>query len=774
LVLGNVQIRSKLLSVVIVPLLALVVFATVQVVSSERSRVEADRLNRATQFASSLTALVDALQRERAISRGYVASARRANFGTMMANRALVDSALLSFRRNLRSLDTHRFSDRFRRDVRAASDTFSDLADFRSRMESQPLTSGEVAGYFGGQIGALLAVISDIGAQQGSGALGNNVDALVAVVRAKEAASQSQGLLFSVLTARVFWQDEYQQFASLTGEEQAYLAEFREAATPAQRAFFSATVTGPNVDRTDAMRQAVLAAREVPAGIASTDWFFVSSARAGLLHLVELRVAGDLAAASGAARSAAARRATTELVAMILVVTLAVGSSLLIGRSMTQPLVLLERRVRQLATSELPGVVERLQHADDGAELAAIAAQDPGGLPVGSTDEIGRLATAFNSMHQVAVRVATEQAALRRSIGDMFVNLARRSQSLIDRQLNLIDELERGTESPDHLEDLFRLDHLATRMRRNAENLLVLASAEPGRRWSEPIPLADVMRAAGSEVEDFTRVEMLSGDEVLVAGHATSDMVHLLAELIENATAFSPPDTPVRVAARPTTIGYLIEVEDRGLGMTEDELSSANERLANPPEIDFALSRMLGFFVVGRLAERHGIKVQLRQSPYGGVTALVLIPPALLLNEPDTVRLLASGSRRSTAQLPAPMPWPEGDSAPAGAAASLQWLSGAELPALESSLEREGPADLRPLGQTGALEPVPDPLPTRRPRPVVDPAPARASGDGSGNVHDLLDGYRSGMVQGRVRARSRRPGRPPDQPPADGSPPAAS
>jgi Nitrate and nitrite sensing len=338
----NVQIRSKLLAIVAVPLLALMVFATVQAVSSVRSRVEADRLNRATQFASSLTALVDALQRERAISRGYVAGGKRANDGTMIADRVLVDTALQSFQENLRSLEERGFSAQFRRDVQSASASLRGLTGFRSRMESQPLNSLQVAGFYGTEIDALLAVIGDIGAQQGSSSLGNNVDALVAAARAKEAASQSQGLLFSVLTAGTFGPEEYQQFAALTGEEQAYLAQFRQAATPAQREFFGETLTGPDIDRTDSMRQAALTARDVPRGIAPKDWFLASSAKVGLLHRVELRVAGDVASASAKARSAAVRRATTDVGAMVLVVALAVGSSLLLGRSMARPLVLLE------------------------------------------------------------------------------------------------------------------------------------------------------------------------------------------------------------------------------------------------------------------------------------------------------------------------------------------------------------------------------------------------------------------------------------------------
>jgi hypothetical protein len=252
------------------------------------------------------------------------------------------------------------------------------------------------------------------------------------------------------------------------------------------------------------------------------------------------------------------------------------------------------------------------------------------------------VAAAFNSVHRVAIRTATEQAALRRSIGDMFINLARRSQALINRQLNLIDTMEREEEDRGELTRLFQLDHLATRMRRNAENLIVLATAEPAQGQSEPTPLSIVIHAAISEVEDYSRVallrpgdlnvvDLLTPGDIEVVGHAVNDIVHLLAELIENATIFSPPETRVMVTTQPVSSAYLVQIEDRGQGMTDQELADANERLANPPLVDFALSRKLGFYVVGRLAARHGIQVQLRRSFYDGLVALVLIPPSLLV-----------------------------------------------------------------------------------------------------------------------------------------------
>jgi signal transduction histidine kinase len=312
---------------------------------------------------------------------------------------------------------------------------------------------------------------------------------------------------------------------------------------------------------------------------------------------------------------------------VLLVLALAAGLSLMVARSMLRPLRLLESSAKDVAQNRLPGVVAKLQRSSGEAPDLSHEIEP---VRVPSHDEIGEVAAAFNAVNQVAVRVAAEQAALRMSIGDIFLNLARRSQALIDRQLELIDELEEEADSRT-LASLFQLDHLATRMRRNAENLIVLSGAEPPRRWTEPIPLGEVVRGAIAEVEDYQRVALVPMDDVAVPGHAGADIIHLLSELIENATSFSPPGTVVRVGGQPAATGYIVEVEDRGLGMSDEELFEANERLANPPAIDFAVSRMLGLFVVSRLARRYGIRVQLRHSAYGGVSAMVMLPASVVL-----------------------------------------------------------------------------------------------------------------------------------------------
>jgi len=228
------------------------------------------------------------------------------------------------------------------------------------------------------------------------------------------------------------------------------------------------------------------------------------------------------------------------------------------------------------------------------------------------------------------IRDVTEQAALRQSIGDLLHNLARRSQGLVDRQLELIDELERDEVDPDRLDELFRMDHLATRMRRNVENLIVLSGVEQRRRWSESVPLRDVVEAAVAEVEEYSRVQVGGIHDLTLSGQAASDVAHLVAELVENATSFSSPTTRVEVSGGPAGNGYVLEIEDHGIGMSDAELAEANNRLAAPLAADIAVSRMMGFHVVGRLAARHGIRVQLRHCWFGGVAALVLLPPALL------------------------------------------------------------------------------------------------------------------------------------------------
>jgi hypothetical protein len=248
-------------------------------------------------------------------------------------------------------------------------------------------------------------------------------------------------------------------------------------------------------------------------------------------------------------------------------------------------------------------------------------------IDIDSTDEIGEVARAFDQVHSEAARLAGDEAMLRANLNAMFVNLSRRSQTLIERQLGIIESLEQTEQDSSRLSSLFRLDHLATRMRRNSENLLVLAGHEAPRKWTQPVALVDVLRAAISEIEQYDRITLNVQTGLVIAGKAASDVVHLVAELVENATTFSRKGTQVHVTGQLLVSGgVLVDITDEGLGIPEQELDHANWRLDNPPVIDVAVSRRMGLFVVGRLAARHGIKVRLRRAQSGGLSALIWVP----------------------------------------------------------------------------------------------------------------------------------------------------
>ncbi|MFM9541137.1 nitrate- and nitrite sensing domain-containing protein [Streptomyces turgidiscabies] len=298
--------------------------------------------------------------------------------------------------------------------------------------------------------------------------------------------------------------------------------------------------------------------------------------------------------------------------------------SVRIGRGLVVELVSLRNSALEIARHKLPQAMLKLRAGEE----IDIRAEAPPGPP--AEDETEQVAEALATVHRAALRAAVERAELASGISGVFVNLARRSQVLVHRQLSLLDSMERRSDDPNELSDLFRLDHLTTRMRRHAESLIILSGAAPGRAWRLPVSLTNVVRAAVSEVEDYARVEVRQFPEAAVTGAAVADLTHLLAEIVENAAQFSPPHTRVRVTGEPVGNGYAVEVEDRGLGMGRETLAEANRRIEQSEALDLFDSDRLGLFVVSRLAARHGIKVHLRTSPYGGTTAVVLLPTALL------------------------------------------------------------------------------------------------------------------------------------------------
>jgi signal transduction histidine kinase len=340
----------------------------------------------------------------------------------------------------------------------------------------------------------------------------------------------------------------------------------------------------------------------------------------------ETLIAGNIATRASQLQHAASNSALTYGIITLVVLLIVLLAALAVARSLVLPLRRLRAGALNIASVQLPERVRLLTESPDAAASMEVA---PINVPY--KDEIGEVARAFDQVHSEAVRLAGEQALLRSTFNAMFVNLSRRSQSLIERLARMIDNLEQNEADPDRLGSLFSMDHLVTRMRRNSENLLLLAGHENPRKRSESVALADVARAAISEIEQYNRITLNITPGIAVIGAAVSDVAHLLAELIENATIFSSNDTPVQVAMQEVASGgVLIEIRDKGIGVSDARLADMNWRLDNPPTIDVSVSRHMGLFAVARLAERHRVRVRLRSAAPQGLSALVWLPDGVV------------------------------------------------------------------------------------------------------------------------------------------------
>ena len=335
-----------------------------------------------------------------------------------------------------------------------------------------------------------------------------------------------------------------------------------------------------------------------------------------------------------------------ELVGIVLIVAaglvVVIAALILTGsfaRRLSHDITGLAVTARRLADEQLPQQLERRRAGDRTAQAGTQPSPADGAAldPAPRTTEIADAVAAIASLQRTAISAADAEAGLRDGLRQVFVSLGRRNQSLLQRQLRLIDTLEQKASNPAALADLFTLDHLTTRMRRHAESLTILSGAAPGRTWTDPVPVIDVIRAAVAEIEDYKRVTVFTKYEDAIMGPAVADMIHMLAELVENATLFSPSTSRVEVRAERVANGFAIEIDDRGLGITPDQLAEINQQLAEPPDFDLANADRLGLFVAGRLAARHGIRVSLRPSPVGGTTAIVLMPNNIVVApaEPD-------------------------------------------------------------------------------------------------------------------------------------------
>ena len=495
-------------------------------------------------------------------------------------------------------------------------------------------------------IQAFITFSNDVAAGTGNATLQSDVAVLNAELRMEDDASLQRAYLYQALasTPPGLTPGALADLNQAAEQQQADTAAFNQAATVAEQQTFNNTVAGPSVDEAKSAEKLAIATANAneplqigaqqtcsAANLGAADcWMSTQTQQIQQMRKVSDGLVGEITAQANTLESNSLHSALIVSVATLLLLILVLLITTFVARSMIRPLRKLRADALEVAGSKLPEMVRRLSESEGGDASTEI---EP--IGVTSTDEIGEVARAFDQVHREAVRLAADEAMLRGNLNAMFVNLSRRSQSLIERQLSLIDNLEQTEQDADRLSSLFRLDHLATRMRRNSENLLVLAGHEAAsRRWSQPVPLVDVLRAAISEIEQYERVVLNVQPGIQVVGQAVNDVVHLVAEIVENATTFSPEDTQVYVTGQPLTSGgVLLDITDNGVGISEQEMAHANWRLDNPPVVDVAVSRRMGLFVVGRLAARHGVRVRLRHAQSGGLTALIWLPESVAAPE---------------------------------------------------------------------------------------------------------------------------------------------
>ena len=452
--------------------------------------------------------------------------------------------------------------------------------------------------------------------------------ALERIARSAELLQQENALLAGDLAAGRFPAADQQAFTRLAGARAAEYGQALPELDATARGFYRRDVSPAAYAGLASLENAVTAARPGrPPALPPAGWQRAVQGVSTGLERAGAQAAGALdQQAEHQARVTDLRLLLSGGLGLLAVVA-SIIVSLLAGRGLVRELSDLRRSALDLADDRLPRMVDQLsagRHVDPVDDALDIRVR---------TTEIEQVRDAFAKVQHTAVDAAVGQARLREGIGEVFRNLARRSQSLLHRQLALLDRMERRTEDPAELDDLFRIDHLTTRMRRHAESLIILSGQSPARGWRNPVPFVDVIRAAVAEVEDYTRVSVVCDPDTGLAGPAVGDAIHMIAELVENATIYSPPNTPVTIQGAIVGQGFAVEIEDRGLGMSDDKLAAANDRLARPVPFDPANTDQLGLLVAGQLAHRHGIRITLRRNPFGGTTSIVLIPHGVVVAE---------------------------------------------------------------------------------------------------------------------------------------------
>ncbi|MEU8822984.1 nitrate- and nitrite sensing domain-containing protein [Streptomyces sp. NPDC048636] len=655
LALRNWRISTRLVSLLALPVVAATTLGALRIQDSLDNIEQLDQMKLLTEMTQQATQLASALQEERDKSAGPLAGKGNAKDDRVVSTREDTDRAISAFRTATDDIDPGEQS------MAGVQSTLVDISRQLGKINEIRDTAYDNSQYYSltvqnynELINSLLSLSQDMAQATSNRAMINNTRALATFSSAKEYASIQRALISAALAdpdGAEFSANDRRFAKTAVDKENEALGRFKQI-----RQGNSEDLLEPLDSRPDIKAATMYADRAVrdPDGLKAEkrtdlDWYDQDSIKIEEMGKIEATLLSEMQQKARELRQDAQQVAIINGALILLVLGVSLVGAFVVARSMVRSLRRLQDTAQEVAQKRLPELVKQLSESDPQDVDTSVES-----VGVHSRDEIGKVATAFDDVHREAVRLAAEQALLRGNVNAMFTNLSRRSQGLIQRQLSLISELESREADPDQLSSLFKLDHLATRMRRNGENLLVLAGEEPGRRWTRPVPLVDVLRAAASEVEQYERIELSSVPATEVAGRVVNDLVHLLAELLENATSFSSPQTKVKVTGHALPDGrVLVEIHDTGIGLSPEDLAAINERLASPPTVDVSVSRRMGLFVVGRLSLRHGIRIQLRPSDSGGTTALVMLPVDV-----------AQGGRKPGAQTPGGGPGGPGSGGP--------------------------------------------------------------------------------------------------------------
>ncbi len=622
--------------VLLVPALSTLALAGLRLDSQLDDVAQFGKVQRELALSAQAASVSEALQLERDAAVHFVAGDRKESNAEQVTRAAKVDVEVGKYREvaiNTEGIDPV-VSDAFTKSLQS----LDNLSSLRNTMLTTRYPDASVlSGY-----SQILSAVNQVHRVAAGGVSNSRLTPLssanLALYSAREQMTQQNAILVATAKRGEFAPGQVNALRAAQSRLDAALVDFAGSASQVNKQRFQDIVSGGAVDGRNRLVQLALVQQEIGQDdeddqrvtIDDAEVLQVGEDTASLITTVSRDIQDQIVTTTDAlieeGRAGAWRDAALVLISLIF----AFGLMAIVARSMVIPLRVLRRTALDVARNRLPEAIQRIrQHRDP--ELAAEEALFR--VPINTTEEVGQVARAFDAVQREAVRLAVEQVALRANVNDMFINLSRRSQALVERQIGVIDRLEQDEQDPDQLASLFELDHLATQMRRNSENLLVLSGTTVNRRVTRPVPVSEVLGAAVSEVEKYARIQIAPGPEIKVQGRVVNDLAHLIAELLDNATAFSKPTTKVTVRATETRRGEIaIRIHDRGVGMQENDIVEANHKLNEPPEVDVSVAREMGLYVVGQLAKRHEIRVTLSNNDdiEGGVTAQVILPMSLL------------------------------------------------------------------------------------------------------------------------------------------------